>query len=325
MKKHYKILVYPLIVVGLLLILTNSCKKDKDKIPPVLTTVAVTGITSVSASCGGKITGGCSLITARGVCWSNGTTPTIADSKTTDASCEDSFTSAITGLAPHTTYYVRAYATNDIGTGYGNVVSFTTQQESTVTDIDGNIYNSVIIGTQTWMLENLKVTKYRNGDAIPNITDSTVWITLLTGAYCNYNNDANNSTTYGRLYNWFAVNDSRNIAPAGWHVATAAEWATLLDFLGGKDSGGKLKEAGLTHWISPNMDADNSSGFTALPGGYRFSDGIFSRFGSNGFWWTATENDVLTAWSRRLGTDHMDCDLDSLYKVDGLSVRCLKD
>jgi uncharacterized protein (TIGR02145 family) len=324
MKRNNRIQIYLFTVIGFVLILASSCK-DKEKTVPVLTTSVVTGITSISASCGGNITDGCSVIYARGLCWSIGTNPSISDCKTADGTC-DNFTSAMTGLTPNTTYYVRAYATNDVGTGYGNILSFTTQQGNTITDVDGNIYNTIVIGTQTWMLENLKVTKYRNSDAIPNDTNSAEWITLTSGAYCNYNNDVNNSTTYGRLYNWFAVNDIRNIAPVGWHIATANDWETLINYLGGKESaGGKMKEAGLAHWISPNMDADNSSGFTALPGGNRFSDGTFGHLGQNCFFWSATEKDTSTAFARQLGTDHMDCDLDSLYKVDGLSVRCLKD
>ena len=324
MKKKFGISIFQLMIIGFILILAISCR-DKNKTVPVLTTNAVSGITSISASSGGEITGGCSVLSDRGVCWSTGANPTIADSKTSEGAGEDCFTCAITGLTPNTTYYVRAYATNDIGTGYGNVLSFTTQQGNTMTDVDGNIYYTIVIGTQTWMMENLKTTKYRNGDVIPNVLDST-WINLTTGAYCNYNNDANNSTTYGRLYNWFAINDSRNLAPAGWHVATAAEWQTLVDYLGGKEeAGGKLKEAGTTHWISPNMDATNSSGFTALPGGYRFSNGLFDRLGSNGYWWSSTENAASTAYARHLGTDHMDCDLDSLNKFIGLSIRCIKD
>ena len=326
MKKKNFFLNSILLITGLLLFLAYSCVKDKEKIPPVLTTYAVTGITSISASCGGTVTGGCTLITAQGVCWSTASTPTIADNKTNDKACDEGFASAMTGLSPNTTYYVRAYATNDVGTGYGDIKSFKTLQANTVTDIDGNVYNTIVIGTQTWMIENLKVTKYRNGDAIPNVMDSTAWISLNTGAYCNYNNDINIPVTYGRLYNWFAINDSRNITPAGWHVATAAEWVTLVSYLGGKEAaGGKMKEAGLSHWISPNMDANNSSGFTALPAGYRYSDGKFLHLGNNAHFWSATAKDLSTAWARRLGTDHEDCDLDSLYKVNALSVRCLKD
>ena len=152
-------------------------------------------------------------------------------------------------------------------------------ETGTVTDIDGNTYQTVKIGDQWWMAENLKVTCYRNGDAIPNITDGTTWASLSTGAYCEYNNDINNVATYGRLYNWYAVTDSRNIAPAGWHVPSDAEWKQLEMYLGmsqseadatgwrGTDEGGKLKEVGTMHWNSPNTGATNESGFTALPGG----------------------------------------------------------
>ena len=197
-----------------------------------------------------------------------------------------------------------------------------------VTDIDGNRYHTVVIGTQIWMVEDLKTTRYRNGDVIgttnPDMSDiSSENAPKYQWAY---DGNENNVATYGRLYNWYAINDSRNLAPVGWHVATAADWETLVSYLGGKDeAGGKLKEAGTTHWIIPNMDANNSSGFTALPGGYRFSSGLFDRLGSNGYWWSATENSISSAYARHLGTDHMDCDLDSLNKVDGLSIRCLKD
>lgn len=138
----------------------------------------------------------------------------------------------------------------------------------TVTDYDGNVYQTVLIGDQCWMMENLKVTHYRNGDPIPHVTDGVTWGNLTSGAYCNYNNDEGNVATYGRLYNWYAVDDSRNIAPAGWHVPSDAEWQTLVDYLGGDAvAGGKMKEAGTTHWASPNTGATNESGFTALPGG----------------------------------------------------------
>ncbi len=158
---------------------------------PVLSTAEVTGVTHAAAQCGGNITSdGGATVTARGVCWSTNLTPTVADSKTTDGTGAGSFTSSITGLTDSTAYYVRAYATNSNGTGYGNTSSFTTTDSmGTVTDIDGNIYQTVKIGNQWWMAENLKVTHYRNGDAIPNVTDNTAWEGLTTGAYCNYNND----------------------------------------------------------------------------------------------------------------------------------------
>ena len=195
-----------------------------------------------------------------------------------------------------------------------------------ITDIDGNGYDTVHIGTQIWLKQNLKVTHYRNGDPIPNITDDIQWQNLTTGAYCDYNNDANNSTTYGRLYNWHAVGESRNIAPTGWHVATDAEWTTLTDYLGGADvAGGKLKEAGFTHWQSPNTGATNETGFTALPCGYRNLDGAFLDIGNYGYWWDATEYDSNYAWYRS-----MIYSLNYVYgyyvnKEFGFSVRCVRD
>ena len=138
---------------------------------------------------------------------------------------------------------------------------------TTVTDQDGNVYHTVTIGTQVWMVENLKTTKYRNGDGIQNVTDSIAWWNLTSGAYCIYRNDVNNLATYGRLYNWYAVIDSRKLTPAGWHIPTDAEWTTLTDYLG-STCGDKLKEKGPNHWGGDNT-ATNETGFTALPGGNR--------------------------------------------------------
>ena len=140
-----------------------------------------------------------------------------------------------------------------------------------VTDVDGNRYTTVKIGTQVWMVENLKVTRYRNGDPIPNVTDNNSWNVLTTDAYCNYNNDTANVSAYGRLYNWYAVNDNRKIAPTGWHVPSDEEWATLGDFLGGNNiAGGKMKEPGTTHWISPNPVVNQSCGFKWSAGRYSY-------------------------------------------------------
>ena len=197
---------------------------------------------------------------------------------------------------------------------------------TTITDIDGNVYHTVTIGTQVWMVENLKVTKYRNGDPIPNITDGTQWGNLTIGAYCNYNNDANNTATYGRLYNWYALNDSRNIAPSGWHVPTDAEWTELTNYLGGESvAGGKLKEIGTTHWYSPNSGATNETGFTALPGGSRGTDGSFDNIGSNGNWWSATESLASRARGRGLHYDFSDVSWSDYPKELGFSVRCVRD
>jgi len=189
---------------------------------------------------------------------------------------------------------------NVIRTGISEIDSITFQTTGTVTDYDSNVYKTVKIGDQWWMAENLKVTHYRNGDPIPNVTDATEWNALTTGAYCNYDNNSSNAEIYGRLYNWYAVTDS-NIAPEGWHVPSDAEWETLVNYLGGGSvAGGKLKETGTTHWNSPNEGATNESGFAALPGGYRTSDGYFGDLGNYAHFWSSTENGSNTAWTREL-------------------------
>ena len=196
----------------------------------------------------------------------------------------------------------------------------------TVTDIDGNVYKTIKIGKQVWMVENLKVTRYRNGDTIPNITDAKEWGNQKTGAYCNYDNNDTNAAVYGRLYNWFAVKDRRNIAPKGWHVPSFEELRLLIDYLGGEDvAAGKMKEAGLEHWLIPNSGATNESGFTALPGGYRFNhNGEFYTMGSNGYWWTTTLSYEMYAWSPRLFLRFANVTRDHTYMTYGFSVRCVK-
>ncbi len=204
----------------------------------------------------------------------------------------------------------------------------------TVTDIDGNVYKTVKIGLQSWMAENLKVTKFSNGDPIPNITGGSEWRALTKGAYCNYNNDTSSASVYGRLYNWYAVNDSRSIAPTGWHLPTNAEWAAMQAFLGventkGLDtiSGGRLKEAGTAHWDNPNTGADNESGFSALPGGIRFGSGeaAFYNIRSSGVWWTNTAMTDSIAYNHGLARGSAGCYLSFGSKKDGCSVRCIKD
>jgi uncharacterized protein (TIGR02145 family) len=194
-----------------------------------------------------------------------------------------------------------------------------------VKDIDGNIYHSVTIGTQIWMVENLKVTHYRNGDPIPNVTDSLEWGNLSTGAYCDYNNLKSNGDIYGKLYNWYAVDDSRNIAPMGWHIPSEGEWAKLEGYLGSNDiAGGKLKETGTTHWSDPNIGATNETGFTALPGGDRLWEGTYQFIGIKGSLWSATEVEPGYAWARYIYNDDTITNRDDGNMHEGFSVRCIK-
>jgi uncharacterized protein (TIGR02145 family) len=195
----------------------------------------------------------------------------------------------------------------------------------TVTDKDGNVYHMVVIGTQTWMVENLRTTKYRDGTSIPVASDNAAWKSSSSGKCCYYNNVSTNAATYGCLYNWYAVSDSRNLAPAGWHVANSDDWGTLTDYLGGSNvAGGKLKETAMLHWKTPNTSATNESGFTALAGGYRDFDGTFRNMGDFGFWWTTSE-DAGYGMSRQLSYNSSSVVTFSYSKFFGYSVRCVKD
>ncbi|MBK7629085.1 MAG: fibrobacter succinogenes major paralogous domain-containing protein [Bacteroidales bacterium] len=296
---------------------------------PVITTTSISAVTSSSASSGGTISSnGGSAITESGVIWSLSPNPTIALTTRTTTSSTTSFTSSLTGLTPSTTYYVRAYATNNTGTGYGNEVTFTTLTATggTVTDIDGNVYNTVIIGTQTWMAENLKTTKYRDGSSITNITDNIAWGLLTSGAYCWYNNDqATYKASFGALYNFYTTVDNRNLCPTGWHVPTDAEWTTLATFLGGESiAGGKLKEAGTIHWMSPNTGATNETGFNGLPWSYREKIGAFQIIGYGAYWWSSTQSTSNTGWGRNLTSTSTYINRSSYYPENGFYIRCLQ-
>ena len=200
----------------------------------------------------------------------------------------------------------------------------------TLADIDGNVYKTITIGTQTWMAENLRVTHYQNGDPIPNITDTAQWADLNTGAYCYYNNTKklDSIATFGGLYNWFAVADPRGLTPKGWHVPTDEDWKTLVTFLGNGDltlgnsiAGEKMKESGGKHWGS--FPCDNSSGFTALPGGWRnYRNGEFEFIRSYGCWWSAYG--VYYAYFFLLNGSDSNVFWAKNYPQYGYSVRCVK-
>jgi uncharacterized protein (TIGR02145 family) len=293
---------------------------------PTITTTIISSISQTSAVSGGSITSdGGGAVTASGICWATTINPTINNFKTTDGTATGTFVSTLTGLTSGgTTYYVRAYATNSSGTAYGNQLTFNTN----LADVDGNSYKTVTIGTQVWMAENLKTTKYNDGTAISNVTDNTAWSTNTTGAYCNYSNTLANSDIYGSLYNWYvaASTNSKKVCPIGWHVPTDAEWTTLTTYLGGGSvAGGKLKETTTIHWLSPNTGATNETGFTALPGGYRDGSGSFGLIGIYGFWWSSSISGTTYAWYRYMINSNGSISGGDNPQHAGSYVRCLKD
>lgn len=200
--------------------------------------------------------------------------------------------------------------------------------EETVTDRDGNVYTSVTIGTQVWMTENLKTTKYNDGSPITNHgNDNIAWLNTTAGAYAWYANNSSNKPSYGALYNGYAVSTDK-LCPAGWHVPELNDWLALINYLGGVDlAGGKLKEKGTAHWLSPNTGATDDFGFKALPGGYRNDNGTFDLIGRQGWWWSSTDNISDPDYSSHiyLNYDESGAFYYSLRKNLGLNVRCLKD
>ncbi len=211
-------------------------------------------------------------------------------------------------------------------------IGLTALQAQTVKDIDGNVYKTVTIGSQVWLKENLKTTRYNDGTIIPMVSDGKAWKVLTTPAYCWYNNDKTAyKNEYGALYNWYTVNTNK-LCPVGWHVPTDAEWRTLTTYLGGESvAGGKMKEKGTTHWESPNVGATNESGFTAISSGFRNKAGEFDYSGSNvdifhsnGYWWSSTGLYFYNAYYRRLYHTLNDIYSSLSDKRFGFSVRCLR-
>jgi uncharacterized protein (TIGR02145 family) len=312
-------------ITFMLIVLAASCSKS-DKGLATVTTSAISDRTLTSARGGGEVTDdGGTLVTARGVCWSAYENPTTADSKTTDGQGTGVFTSDITGLAADEVYFVRAYAINSTGTAYGLGISFTTSLADSgkinFTDArDGHEYKAQVIGTQTWMAENLAYLPAVSGplagsDSLPYYyvygSDSSVVATAK---------DSANYSIYGVLYNWHAA---LSACPAGWHLPSDAEWDLLIQTVA-SPPGGKLKEKGLEHWKTPNTGATNAFGFRALPGGERYSLGEFKYIGEYAPFWSSESRNLTTAWSRHLYFDKNLFDRDYFNKGNGFSVRCLR-
>jgi uncharacterized protein (TIGR02145 family) len=255
--------------------------------------------------------------TEKGFCWKTGTDPTINDNSYAVSGVIKNYSYNITNLEASTVYYVRAYARNKYGLKYSNSMAMRTLgSPSTITDASGNIYKCVVIGSQTWMAADLKTGKYRNGDIIPGYVNSTSIEGNVTTYYSNQN--------YGKFYNWYAVIDTRNIAPVGWHVATDADWTQLETFLGGSVvAGGKLKE-NADYWFQPNAATDEY-GFRALPAGWRYLDGSYDTGFEMGHWWNATELSDTDAYYRTMYYRDTKIRKYSVDKRIGMAVRCVKD
>jgi uncharacterized protein (TIGR02145 family) len=286
---------------------------------------------------------GGSSVTSRGVVWSLNPNPTILlNTKTEDGNGIGSFISKVTGLKPGTSYYIRSYATNSNGTVYGPEEYLTTSailqgnsctNMPSIKDIDNNTYNTVQIGSQCWMRENLKVTRYNDGSLIPldasggntGISSGETWSTRTTGARTLYGNDINNLTTFGYLYNWYAGTDSRGLCPNGWRVPSNDDWGKLYEFLSPNNSSdidGKLKAVGTQYWHHPNLGATNETGFSALPGGKRFENGTFNLLKIEGIY---LDTDGSTNYANFYHNyPHYRWWESNANKKTGVSVRCIK-
>ena len=308
----------------------------------MVSTSKVSDITESTAKCGGNITDdGGAAITARGVCWSTSPNPTVNDNKTSDGSGTGSFTSDLTGLNVNTTYYVRAYATNSFGITYGNERSFYALPPcgEDFTDIrDSIVYKTVKIGNQCWMAENLTYLPKVSPSMSGSYSSPYYYVYGYEGKSVSAAKATENYSTYGVLYNWAAALEA---CPAGWHLPSDDEWKELEMFLGmsqseadeegirGTDEGGKLKETGTAHWISPNTGANNESGFTALPGGYRAITGHFGHVGEAVTWWSFSEDvtsGALSNWTRGLTyKDNLVGRGQTQRLGTSYSVRCIRD
>jgi uncharacterized protein (TIGR02145 family) len=293
---------------------------------PILTTHFISNWRDGTATGGGSVTDdGGAAITARGVCWNTSGNVTINDNKTIDGTGTGHFTSKLTALASVTTLHFRAYATNSAGTGYGDEYVYT-YKEGITTDLDGNEYHYKTIGNQTWMTDNLKTKRFRNGDTIKTTIPNNKNIAgeISPEYQWKWTGDGASASTYGRYYTGFTVADTRNVCPSGWHVPSDEEWTALSAFLGGDAvSGGKLKSTSV--WSAPNTGGTNESGFSALPAGIREANGTHLTPGRWSYFWSSTVSSEGIMWYRML-----DYQLSSLSRISGgmsagMDVRCIRD
>ena len=306
---------------------------------PTITTTSPSSVGTDSVVIGGNITNdGGSSIVLRGVCYSTSPNPNMGNSRTEDGSGIGSFNTVLRGLTSSTMYYACSYAKNSNGVvAYGNEVSFTTTASlpgvrcpgtPTVTDFDGNVYHTVQIGTQCWTQSNLRTSRYRNGDSIPTGLSNSAWTNALAGAYAVYENNLVNDSIYGKLYNHYAVTDSRGLCATGWRVPTDGDWLALETQLGGAfQAGGALKST-LTQpiqggWVFPNAGATNSTGFSGMPGGAA-QGSVGYDLTSNGFWWSTSLSAPNLGWMMNLSYPNPYMVRNTYPRNNGFSIRCLK-
>jgi uncharacterized protein (TIGR02145 family) len=295
-------------------------------------TTAVSNIVPLTAYSGGSVTNnGGSSVTARGICWSTSANPTISNLKTSDSTGIGSFTDSLTDLASQTVYYVRAYATNSSGTAYGNQITFTSSSANTVTDIDGNVYPYVVLGTQSWMTMNLRTSHFQNGDAITDGLTNYMWATSTTGAFTYPNGDSTTNAQFGKLYDAYAVNDSRNACPVGWHIPTDAEWQTLEFYEGMTPADTGTTNSGPRGTIGATLLVGGVSGLNLNDAGLLFpGNGAYYYFDMQGYYYSSTpaynsSNQYLGNYFRAFNTVSGDPGpIDRNYVDYGMSVRCIE-
>jgi uncharacterized protein (TIGR02145 family) len=327
------------IILSLFFVVIYSCKKAEETTAtnPVVVTNSASLIGQNWATLNGSINANGNIVK---VAFQYDSTTAyshiaISDPDTVTGTTNTSVGSALVKLKAGTTYYFRVFAIVSSDTIFGDEESFITTNPGksiigfnsglaygSISDIDNNVYKTVVIGTQTWIAENLRTSRFNDGTNISFTPDASDWSELSSPGYSWYNND---SVIYGALYNWYAVTE-RNLCPTGWHVPSDADWTILTNYVGGETTAAdKLKEAGTTHWLSTLAEITNEKGFTALPGGYRFAEGTYGNIRKYGFWWSSTESstaaafcvDILSGFSNTVRTTSL--------KNSGFSVRCVKD
>ncbi len=297
---------------------------------PVVKTGEAVIITHYTVLIEGVITdNGGGTISSKGLCWSESKLlPELSDEKIISSDAGNSFAAYLTCLKPNTNYNIRAFATNKAGTAYGEPITITTLSDAdgTVSDIEGNRYKTVKIGSQTWFAENLRSSHYNNGDSIIS-TSNEIYEEEKPHYQWPANGEEELVEKFGRLYTWYVVTDKRNICPCGWHVPSQEDFAELIEFLGGdvEQIGADLKESGTSNWMAPNLGATNSSGFTAIPAGARDYTSAFVWFGKSASFWSSTDNDSEDAFLYSL--DHLNTEfIEDVYSHKaGHAVRCIKD